>query len=57
MELEKYISSAIDYGSWFTNTVIGTVSGSVTGGWMAVAGFAGAIFVMFVLTSLISPRR
>jgi Fe2+ transport system protein B len=40
-----------------TSPVIGTVSGSVFGGWMAVAGFVGFIVVMFILTSLASPRR
>ncbi|MEQ1755234.1 MAG: hypothetical protein ABL973_14000 [Micropepsaceae bacterium] len=57
MEFEKYVSMAMDYATWFTNTVIGTVSGSITGGWMAVAAFAGVIFLMFLVTSLMSPRR
>jgi Fe2+ transport system protein B len=57
MDFEKYIAAAFDYAAWFTSSVIGTVSGSVFGGWMAVAGFVGFIVVMFILTSLASPRR
>lgn len=57
MELERYVTAAIDQAVWFTNSVIGTVAGSVFGGWMAVAGFLGFIVLMFILTSLASPRR
>jgi hypothetical protein len=57
MDFERYVTAAFDYAVWFTNSVIGTVSGSVVGGWMAVAGFVGFIVVMFILTSLASPRR
>jgi Fe2+ transport system protein B len=57
MDISKYISMAYDYASWFSGTVAGTVSGSVAGGWMAVAAFTGVIVVMFLITSLISPRR
>lgn len=57
MDFEKYVTAAYDYAVWFTSSVIGTVSGSVFGGWMAVAGFVGFIVVMFILTSLASPRR
>jgi len=57
MDVSNYISMAYDYAAWFSGTVIGTVSGSIAGGWMAVAAFAGVFFVMFVLSSLISPRR
>ena len=57
MDFSKYISMAFDYASWFSGTVIGTVSGSIAGGWMAVAAFFGVIVVMFLITSLISPRQ
>lgn len=57
MELEKYVTAAFDQAVWFTNSVIGTVSGSIFGGWVAVAGFLGFIVLMFILTSLASPRR
>lgn len=57
MEFEKYVTAAFDHAVWFTNSVIGTVAGSVFGGWMAVAGFVGFIVIMFILTSLMSPRR
>jgi Fe2+ transport system protein B len=57
MDVSNYISMAYDYAAWFSGTVIGTVSGSIAGGWMAVAAFAGVIVVMFLVTSLMSPRR
>jgi len=56
MDVSKYISTAFDYASWFSSTVVGTVSGSIAGGWLAVAAFAGVIVTMFLITSLISPR-
>jgi Fe2+ transport system protein B len=57
MDFQHYLSLAYDYVTWFTNTVIGTVSDTIVGGWMAVAGFAGAIVLLFLITSLFGPRR
>jgi hypothetical protein len=57
MDFAKYLSMAFDYVSWFLSSVDGTVSNSIIGGWMAVLGFAGAIVVLFLITSLFSPRR
>lgn len=57
MDVSNYLSKAYDYAAWFSSTVDGSVSGSIAGGWMAVAVFAGVVVVMFLVTSLISPRR
>ena len=56
MDVWNYISRVFDYASWFSGTIFGTVSGSIAGGWLAVAGFAGFAIVMFLVTSLLSPR-
>jgi len=56
MDFSKYLSTAFDYVSWFLNSVDDNVSNAVFGGWMAIASFAGAIVVLFLVTSLLSPR-
>ena len=57
MDFSKYLSTTFDYVSWFLNSVDDKVSNVILGGWMAIAGFAGAIVVLFLVTSLLSPRR
>ena len=57
MDFSKYLSTAFDYLSWFLNSVDDKVSNAILGGWMAIAGFAGAIVPLFLITSLFSPRR
>ncbi len=57
MDFTHYLSTAFDYLSWFLGSVDDTISDSILGGWMAVLGFAGAIVVLFLITSLFSPRR
>ncbi len=58
MDFSKYLSTAFDYVSWFLNSVDDDrVSSAILGGWTAIAGFAGAIVALFLITSLFSPRR
>lgn len=57
MDFSKYLSTTFDYVSWFLSSVDDKVSNVILGGWMAIAGFAGAIVVLFLVTSLLSPRR
>ncbi len=57
MDFSKYLSTAFDYVSWFLNSVDDRVSSAILGGWTAIAGFAGAIVALFLITSLFSPRR
>jgi Fe2+ transport system protein B len=57
MDFSKYLSTAFDYLSWFLNSVDDKVSNVILGGWVAIAGFTGAIVALFLITSLLSPRR
>jgi len=57
MNWEQHLTAARDQANWFAGTVNEAVSGYIIGGWQGVASFALAILVMFLLTSLISPRR
>jgi tetrahydromethanopterin S-methyltransferase subunit B len=57
MEIERYLLAAREQVTLFAGTVHEAVSGYIIGGWRGVFMFALAIMVMFVLTSLLSPRR
>jgi tetrahydromethanopterin S-methyltransferase subunit B len=57
MEIERYLLAAREQVTLFAGTVHEAVSGYIMGGWRGVLMFALAITVMFVLTSLLSPRR
>ena len=57
MAFSNYLSTAFDYVSWFLNSVDDNVSNAIFGGWTAIASIAGAIVALFLITSLLSPRR
>lgn len=56
MDFTKYLSVAGNWLSWFLGSVNGTVADTILGGWMAVAGFFAVVIVLFLVTSLFSPR-
>lgn len=57
MNWEQHLTAARDQVNWFAGTINDAVSGYIIGGWQGVASFALAILVMFLLTSLIAPKR
>jgi|GEM_PF-4440104 len=57
MNWEQHLTAARDQAVWFAGTINEAVSGYIIGGWQGVVSFALAILVMFLLTSLIAPKR
>lgn len=50
MDLAYFLGRAWDFILWFADMVIGTVAGSIFGGWTAVLALAGIAVVAFLIT-------
>jgi hypothetical protein len=57
MDLERYISIAVDHALAFTSIVSNAVSSHIFGGWWGILAFAAFALTMFILTTLLYPRR
>lgn len=57
MEFEQYLTVAREQASLLAETIDHAVTHFIMGGWQGVMAFGLAAFLMFLLTSLISPRR
>ena len=57
MNWQQHLTAARDQASWFAAAIDEAVNGYIIGGWQGVVSFALAILFMFLLTSLIAPRR
>ena len=50
MDLAYFLGRAWELLLWFTDMVIGTVAGSIFGGWTAVLALGGVALVLFLAT-------
>ena len=50
MDLAYFLGRAWDFILWFADMVIGTVAGSIFGGWTAVLALAAIAGVAFLVT-------
>jgi hypothetical protein len=57
MEFEQYLTVAREQASLLAASIDHAVTHFIIGGWQGVMAFGLAAFLMFLLTSLISPRR
>ena len=56
MDLAYFLGRAWELLLWFTDMVIGTVAGSIFGGWVSVLALAIVALILFLATRVFAKR-